>query len=92
MTNFSKVSFQDLLEQTLGNSLLFSSAKDFSYFIEKRSEANNSTCTQTILEYCDAKDIEPEEVSKLISPSLRGKLQMEMIEAGLLPEHNTLYD
>jgi hypothetical protein len=72
------------------DNLLFTSASDFSHFIEQTAFNEGKTCTQAILDYCDNKDIEPSDVAKLIGPSLKGKIQMEMIEKGLLPEHNTL--
>lgn len=72
------------------DNLLFNSASDFSHFIEQTAYKTGKTCTQAILDYCDSKDMEPSDVAKLIGPSLRGKIQLEMIEKGLLPEHNTL--
>lgn len=90
---FAKVSFEDVVSSqiSLTDNVLFSCANEFSYFIENNAIESGKTCTQTILDYCDNRDIEPDEISKLISPSLRGKLQMELIDLGLLPEHNTLF-
>lgn len=96
MTNdqFSKASIAEIINASIGfnDNILFSSANEFSYFIENNALIHKRSCTATILEYCDNRDIEPDAVSKLINSSLRGKLQAEMIESGLLPEHNTLFD
>ena len=89
----SKITFDEIVNSqiSLTDNILFSCANEFSYFIEHNASINQKTCTQMVLEYCDNRDIEPEEISRLISPSLKGKLQMEMVEMGLLPEHNTLF-
>lgn len=91
---FTFVTANDIAEGILSRSanLLFNNASDFSHFIEQKAVEEDKTCTAVILEYCDDKDIEPDDVSKLISVSLRGKIQLEMIEAGLLPEHTRLED
>ena len=74
------------IEQTV----LFKSPTEFSHFIEQKALDEKKTCTEVLLEYCDYRDIEPDEISKLVSPSLKGKLYMEMVEKGYLQEHNTL--
>lgn len=89
---FTFVTQDDLAEGVLLKTanLLFNTASDFSHFIEKTALQESKTCTQVILEYCDDRDIEPQDVAKLISVSLKGKIQMEMIDIGLLPEHSIL--
>jgi hypothetical protein len=91
---FSKASIAEIINSAIGfnDNVLFSNANEFSYFIENNAKEHEKTCTATILEYCDNRDIEPDAIAKLISTSLKGKLQMEMIESGLLPEHNTLFE
>jgi hypothetical protein len=77
-------------ELPTATNLLFKTSTDFSYYIERSANDQKKTCTQVILDYCDSRDMEPSDIAKLISASLRGKIQMEMIEVGLLPEHSTL--
>lgn len=93
-TPFSYVTSTDLAEGTLSRSsnLLFNTASDFSHFIEQTAIEEGKTCTAVILDYCDDKDIEPGDISKLVSPSLKGKIHMEMIDAGLLADHARLED
>lgn len=90
--NFSYVTQDDIVNAGLSikSNLLFTNASDFSQFIERTALDSGRTCTSVILEYCDEKDIEPSEISKMIGMSLKGKIEKEMIEDGLLPEHTTL--
>lgn len=74
----------------LSDNLLFNNASDFSHFVEVTALRQDKTCSEVILEYCDSKDIEPDQISKLVSVSLKGKIQAEMIEAGLLEQHSTI--
>jgi hypothetical protein len=93
MTNFFSYVTQDELnsgELSLSANLLFTNASDFSQFIERTALADGRPCTAVILEYCDDKDIEPSDVAKLIGPSLKGKIEQEMIETGMLPDHTRL--
>jgi hypothetical protein len=89
---FSIVGPEDIQENSLKmtSSLLFKDAAAFSQFIEQTAIKQECTCTNVLVEYCDEKDIEFDQISKLISQSLKGKLQKEFAELGLLPEQNTL--
>lgn len=91
--------FTIITSETLASSIikmtdnvLFRSATDFSQFIETEAARQDRPCTEIILEYCDEKDIEPDAVGKLINESLKGKIENEMIESGLLEKRNTLED
>ena len=85
---FSVFTTADLEESglKLKDNLLFNNASDFSYFVEVTASESNKTCTEVILEYCDEKDMDPGDIAKLISSSLKGKLQKEMIDSGLIME------
>lgn len=69
---------------------MFKSPQEFSVYIEQLALTENQTCTETLIQYCDEKGIEFEDIAKMISPSLKGKLQNEMINSGLLPEQSVL--
>jgi len=69
---------------------LFKSASEFSHYIEQRALLEGLTCTELLIEYCDERCIEFEHITKLINTSLKGKLQREMINQGLLPEQTQL--
>lgn len=89
---FSVFTHADLEENglKLKDNLLFNNASEFSYFVEVTASDSDRTCTEVILEYCDEKDMDPGDIAKLISPSLKGKLQQEMIDSGLMMEVPTL--
>ena len=69
---------------------MFKSPQEFSLHIEQMALVENQTCTETLIQYCDEKGIEFEDIARMISPSLKGKLQNEMISNGLLPEQSVL--
>jgi hypothetical protein len=72
------------------SNIMFKTASAFSHFIETEAHKQNKTCMEAVLEYCDSRDIEPDAVSKLINDSLKGKIEHEMIEAGLLDRMSKL--
>lgn len=69
---------------------LFKSASEFSHYVEQRAVSEGLTCTELLIEYCDERCIDFEHITKLINPSLKGKLHREMINQGLLPEQSQL--
>jgi hypothetical protein len=85
--NFS-IFDQDMLhaaEIDSSSNFLFRNSSEFSQFVELTSIREGKSCTSIILAYCEDKDLDPEEISKLISKPLREKLMIEMQEDGLLP-------
>lgn len=85
--NVSIFGFSD--EMTTDN-YLFRNATDFSYYIQTTAQKEGMTCTQTILEYCEQRDLDPEDIAKLINRALKEQITLEMQEAGLLPKTSTL--
>ena len=85
--NFSIFEFSD--EMTT-DKVLFRNATDFSYYIQTTAQKEGMTCTQTILEYCEQRDLEPDDIAKLINRSLKEQITIEMQEEGLLPKTTTL--
>lgn len=69
---------------------MFNTSQEFSVYIEQTALTENQTCTETLIHYCDERGIEFEDISKMVSPSLKGKLHLEMIASGLLPEQSAL--
>ena len=43
-----------------------------------------------VLEYCAENFIDPRDIASLINKSLKDKIQMEMIEANMLPKQGKL--
>jgi len=62
----------------------FNTPSEFSQHIERRAVHTNSTCMDTLLEYCVKNDIEIESVNKLLSSSLKDKLEAEAQDLNLL--------
>jgi hypothetical protein len=62
----------------------FNTPTEFSQHIERRAVHTKSTCMDILLEYCTSNDIEIESVNKLLSASLKDKLQAEAQELNLL--------
>jgi hypoxanthine-guanine phosphoribosyltransferase len=69
--------------------ILFRTASEFSVHITQLALSSGNTLTQTIIDYCDDRDIEPNEVAKLISKPLKDRIQVEMEEAGLLAKDSS---
>lgn len=72
------------MEDTETN-LLFNNPSDFSLHIETQAIKEGRSCTSIILEYCELRDLDPEDIAKLISRPLKEKLMREMQEEGLIP-------
>jgi hypothetical protein len=68
----------------------FNTASSFSLFIEKRAMENRMPYMDTVLEYCAENYIDPEDIASLINKSLKDKIQIEMIEANMLPKQAKL--
>jgi hypothetical protein len=77
-------------EVKMTDNILFKTASDFSQFVETEANKQDMSCTDVILAYCDSKDIDPDAIAKLVNSSLKGKLENEMIQSGLMSAHNTL--
>lgn len=66
--------------------VIFTTAIEFSHYIEKIALAEKQSYTSTILQYCEERDIDPEDIAKYVSRSLKDKLEIELQEDGLLPK------
>ena len=62
----------------------FNTPSEFSQHIERRAVHTKSTCMDILLEYCVTNDIEIESVNKLLSTSLKDKLEAEAQDLNLL--------
>lgn len=59
-------------------------SSQFSQFIEKKAAIDKSTCIDVLLDYCLKNEIEIESVNKLLSSSLKEKLEAEAQDLNLL--------
>jgi Phage late-transcription coactivator len=64
--------------------ILFKNSTEFSVFITDLAQSNGDTITQTIIDYCEDRDLDPEDISKLVSKSLKERIMVEMQESGLM--------
>ena len=71
------------------NKILFRTANEFSQYIVAQANENDDSITQTLLNYCEDRDVDPEEIAKLISKPLKDRLEIEMQESGLLKRETT---
>ena len=62
----------------------FNTPAEFSQHIERRAVHTKSTCMDILIEYCTTNEIEIESVSKLLSSSLKDKLEVEAQDLNLL--------
>lgn len=91
----TKISFFDIahVERLLNETdqqFLFDNQSDFSQFIELTAVKQGRTCTSVIIEYCDLRDIEADDIAKLVSRSLKEKLIVEMQAEGLIKKSASL--
>ena len=69
---------------SMEEAIIFPDSNTFSQFIELHAISSERTCTSVILEYCEIRDLEMNEVAKMISTPLKEKIKIEMQEAGLM--------
>ena len=65
---------------------MFKSAAQFSLHIEKMATEKRMTHMEAVLKYCEENFVEPDEIKNLINKPLRGKIEIDMREANLLPK------
>lgn len=62
----------------------FNNSTDFSMHIERDAIKRKIGCFEALLDYCEAKGIEPVAVAGMITNSLKAKIQAEAEEMNLL--------
>ena len=80
----------DLLSTYLEDQGLFKSANEFSIHIETLAAESKNLCMDVILQYCEDNELEPQDISKLISQPLKDKIEMEFRELNYLPKEAML--
>jgi len=64
--------------------------KTFSLEVEKMAQDKNLTHMDAVVEYCKVKNIEPESVARLISKSLKDKIEANARDLNYLPNQAKL--
>ena len=67
----------------------FNSAEEFSVYVERLAVKHKDRYLSILMDYCEAMGIEPEVVSKSLTPSLKEKLEAECSEYNLLKTTKT---
>jgi Phage late-transcription coactivator len=62
----------------------FTSASEFSQFIEKQAVQSKHGYMDVIIDFCQRNDIDVESISKLITRSLKEKIRVEATDKNLL--------
>jgi hypothetical protein len=65
---------------------MFKSTNEFSLHIEKLVIERKLSHMDAVLEYCKENFLEPQDVAKLISKSLKDKIEVEFRELNYLPK------
>ena len=64
--------------------------KQFALLIEKRASQKKITHMDEILDYCQEKQIEPDQVTHLINRNLKEKIKVNAQDLHFLPKEATL--
>jgi len=68
----------------------FLNKSKFTKLIENTVSELRISYMDAILHVCDKNDIDPQDVSKFISPIIKGKLEAEAMKLNFLPKTNSL--
>ena len=72
------------------NGVIMQNTKTFSLEVEKMAQDKNLTHMDAVVEYCKVKNIEPESVARLISKSLKDKIEANARDLNYLPNQAKL--
>lgn len=64
--------------------------RTFTQQVEKLVSSEKMTYMEAILHICEQRSIDPLDVGKLISPTIKAKVEAEAQSSNLLPKSNTL--
>jgi hypothetical protein len=69
---------------------MFKSANEFSLYIEKIVAEKRTSYMDAVLEYCRENYLEPDDVARYITKSLKDKIEMDFRELNYLPKQAQL--
>ena len=81
-----------LKQQSIGliRETMFSTANEFSLYIEQVVREKKMSYMDAVLNYCKQNYLEPEDVASLINKSLKDKIEMDFRELNYLPKQAQL--
>ena len=68
----------------------FRTAQEFSWHIETIAAETDISCTDAILQFCDAHGLEPKDIANKVNATLKDKLAEEYRKIGYLPKEPSL--
>ena len=68
----------------------FLNRSEFTKLVEKAVRDDHMTYMDAVLNICDKNSIDPEDVKKFISTSIKDKIEAEAMRLNFLPKGNTL--
>lgn len=77
------------MNESLLPNKLFQDQKEFSQYIETLAFEKQIEYHIALIQFCDENDFDIEDVAKLISRSLKEKIEQEFIKQGYLKKQNT---
>ena len=69
---------------------MFSTANEFSLYIEQVVREKKMTYMDAVLNYCKENYLEPDDIASLINKSLKDKIEMDFRELNYLPKQAQL--
>lgn len=69
---------------------IFKNTNEFALFIDKMVKEQKLNHMDSVLKYCEENFIDPQDISPLINKSLKAKIELNMIDANMLPKRGTL--
>jgi hypothetical protein len=69
---------------------IFKNTNEFALFIESIVVEKKVSHMDAVLMYCEKNFIDPEDISSLINKNLKQKIELNFIEANLLPKKGKL--
>jgi hypothetical protein len=69
---------------------IFKNTNEFALFIESIVSEKRVSHMDAVLMYCEKNFIDPEDISSLINKNLKQKIELNFIEANLLPKKGKL--
>lgn len=71
---------------------LFENSIAFSQFIERKSVHDKVPCLDIIIDLCELRDIDVEDITKLLTQPIKDKLKKEMIDRGMVKRTEATLD
>lgn len=69
---------------------IFKNTSEFCLFIDQMVKDRKINHMEAVLKYCEENFIDPEDISSLVNKNLKAKIELNMIEANLLPKRGSL--